>query len=106
MANDPPTSLGMRFGWRAHREANVPFRNPRPISQVNFLARENKATREMRSLARDYSMLRARFTKIALEATAQMYTRQDTLSLFRKAVTSALRLKALKDKIRAAQSAA
>jgi hypothetical protein len=106
MANDPPTSLGMRFGYPAHREMGVPFRNPRPVSQVNFLIKERKATMEMNALATDHPELCARFIDIARDATARMCTSQDTLERFRKAVASARQFQILKDKIRAARSVA
>jgi hypothetical protein len=70
MANDPPTSMKMRFGGLDAKDIGVTnFRQPRAASSTNLDVSEEKALRRIAALSKAQPDLKERFAKIVKETS-------------------------------------
>jgi oligoendopeptidase F len=85
MANDPPTSLKMDFGYAGARQAGVTnYRAPYDGQLMNFGLEEQHAETAIAALAKQYPSLKRRFSEIARQELGKKQFRfQDILFLMR-----------------------
>ncbi len=80
MANDPPTSMQLRFGGREAQEIGVTgFHEPRAASSINLNVNEQEALRRIASLSKQHPDLKERFAEMARKNFGQKRSHQRTL---------------------------
>jgi hypothetical protein len=70
MANDPPTSMRLRFGGLEAKDIGVTdFHKPRAVSSTNLQVSEQQALRTIARLSKKHPDLKERFAKIVKQAS-------------------------------------
>ena len=78
MANDDPTSMYLRHGYKESRAVGVTkFRQPRAASTMNFLMKNNAALRKIAQLTKDNPFMQ----RWALKVEPMVYNAQQLLAI-------------------------
>ena len=99
MANDPPTSMRLRFGGLEAKDMGVTrFRGPRASSSTNSDTSEEKALRKIAKLSRTHPDLKERFANVVKKASHSKYPHQQALSEIYKIVSNKIAIEWLRKK--------